>query len=150
MKCPFCGDEDTQVKDSRPAEEGSAIRRRRRCNSCGARFSTFERIQLRDISVVKRDRSSQIFNRDKIYKSIAIALQKRPVTQEKIEQIVSSIVRRIETLGEAEVPSSAIGEMVMQSLQITDTVAYVRFASVYRNFTEASDFSDFVKDEGFN
>jgi transcriptional repressor NrdR len=146
MKCPFCHDEHTQVKDSRPAEENAAIRRRRSCENCGARFTTFERIQLRDIQVIKNNRTRQPFNRDKLLNSITVALQKRPITQEKIEQITSSLVRQIETIGEAEVPTSTIGEMVMHTLKQTDNIAYVRFASVYRNFEEVRDFTDFIKD----
>ena len=144
MRCPFCGHDDTQVKDSRPTEDNSAIRRRRFCPACGSRFTTFERVQLRDLVVVKKDGSKEPFDRDKIARSIAIAVRKRPVEPERVERIVSGIVRRLESLGESEIPSTVVGEMVMDALSTLDPVAYVRFASVYRNFREAKDFEDFV------
>jgi transcriptional repressor NrdR len=144
MRCPFCGHDDTQVKDSRPTEDNSAIRRRRFCPSCGSRFTTFERVQLRDLVVVKKNGQKEPFDRDKLARSIAIAVRKRPVEPERVERIVSGIVRRLESLGESEIPSTVVGEMVMDALSTLDPVAYVRFASVYRNFREAKDFEDFV------
>jgi transcriptional repressor NrdR len=144
MRCPFCGHEDTQVKDSRPTEDGASIRRRRHCTGCGARFTTFERVQLRELVVVKKNGVRAPFDREKLQRSIAIAVRKRPVEPERIERLVNSIQRRLESLGEPEVPSQVIGEMVMDSLASLDPVAYVRFASVYRNFREAKDFEDFV------
>ena len=144
MRCPFCGHEDTQVKDSRPTEDGSAIRRRRSCAGCGQRFSTVERVQLREIMVVKSDGRRQMFDRDKLARSVRTALRKRPVEDERIEQIVNGIVRKLEASGEADVSSAAIGEIVMETLKDIDAVAYVRFASVYRNFTEAKDFEAFL------
>ncbi len=144
MRCPFCGHNDTQVKDSRPTEDNAAIRRRRYCPECGARWTTFERVQLREIMVVKKDGDKELFDRDKLSRSLKIALQKRPVDEEQIERIVNSIQRRLESLGETEVPSKVIGEIVMDVLADLDQVAYVRFASVYRNFREAKDFEDFV------
>lgn len=144
MKCPFCGAEDTQVKDSRPAEDGAAIRRRRFCPACGQRFTTVERTQLRELTVVKSDGRRVVFDRDKLARSIRIALRKRPVDDDKIERIVNGIQRRLETEGETEIPSRKIGEIVMESLKALDQVAYVRFASVYRNFNEAKDFQAFL------
>jgi len=144
MRCPFCGHDDTQVKDSRPTEDNSAIRRRRFCPACGSRFTTFERVQLRDLVVVKKNNVKEPFDRDKIARSIAIAVRKRPVEPERVERIVSGIVRRLESLGETEISSTVVGEMVMDALSTLDPVAYVRFASVYRNFREAKDFEDFV------
>ncbi len=144
MRCPFCGHDDTQVKDSRPTEDGSAIRRRRACAGCGQRFSTVERVQLREIMVVKSDGTRQLFDRDKLARSVRIALRKRPVDEERIEQIVNGIVRKLEASGEADVTSAMIGSIVMDTLKQIDAVAYVRFASVYRNFTEAKDFEEFL------
>ncbi|MCQ4158967.1 transcriptional regulator NrdR [Roseomonas sp. GC11] len=144
MRCPFCGSEDTQVKDSRPADDGAAIRRRRSCPSCGARFTTFERVTLRELTVVKSDQRRVPFDRDKLARSIRIALRKRPVDEDRIERIVNGIQRRLEAEGESEISSRAIGEMVMETLKELDQVAYVRFASVYRNFGEASDFRAFL------
>jgi len=144
MRCPFCGNEDTQVKDSRPSEDGSSIRRRRFCAGCGARFTTFERVQLRELTVAKSDGRRVAFDREKLKRSIEIALRKRPVDEERIERIVNSIQRRLESSGENEVPSKTIGEMVMEALKGLDPVAYVRFASVYRNFREAKDFEEFL------
>ena len=148
MRCPFCGHDDTQVKDSRPTEDNSAIRRRRFCPSCGSRFTTFERVQLRDLVVVKKNGVKEQFDRDKLARSIAIAVRKRPVEPERVERIVSGIVRRLESLGESEIPSTVVGEMVMDALSTLDPVAYVRFASVYRNFREAKDFEQFVGQMG--
>ena len=140
MRCPFCGHDDTQVKDSRPTEDHAAIRRRRYCSACGARWTTFERVHLRG------ERAP--FDRDKLFRSLRIALRKRPVDDDRIERIVNSIQRRLETLGESEIPSKVIGEMAMEQLSQLDQVAYVRFASVYRNFREAKDFEEFVESLG--
>jgi transcriptional repressor NrdR len=144
MRCPFCAGEDSQVKDSRPTEDGGAIRRRRQCPACGARFTTFERVQLREMAVLKKSGEKEIFDRDKLARSIQIACRKRPIEPEKIERLVSGIVRRLESMGEAEIDATSIGQAVMEGLQGLDTVAYVRFASVYRDFREAKDFEDFV------
>jgi len=144
MRCPFCGHPDTQVKDSRPTEDNAAIRRRRSCSECGARWTTFERVQLRELIIVKKDGEKEPFDRDKLTRSLKIALQKRQVEEEKIERIGNSIQRKLETLGETEVPSKVIGEIVMDQLADLDQVAYVRFASVYRNFREAKDFEAFI------
>ena len=151
MRCPFCAHDDSQVKDSRPTEDNTAIRRRRQCESCGARFTTFERVQLRDIVVVKTDESRETFDRSKIEQSVALACRKRGIAQERLDQLVSGIQRQIETLGESEVASKVIGEMVMEGLRQLDSVAYIRFASVYRDFGEAKDFEEFastVRDVG--
>jgi transcriptional repressor NrdR len=144
MRCPFCGSEDTQVKDSRPADDGAAIRRRRSCPACGARFTTFERVTLRELTVVKSDNRRVPFDREKLARSIRIALRKRPVDEDRIERIVNGIQRRLEAEGESEITSRAIGETVMETLKELDPVAYVRFASVYRNFREAKDFQAFL------
>ncbi len=144
MRCPFCGDLETQVKDSRPTEDNTAIRRRRFCPACGSRFTTFERVQLRELTVIKRDESRTPFDREKLIRSIQIAVRKRPVEPERVERMVNGIVRRMESSGESEIRSTAIGEMVMDALSQLDPVAYVRFASVYRNFREAKDFEDFI------
>ena len=144
MRCPFCSFIDTQVKDSRPSQDHAAIRRRRFCPSCGSRFTTFERVQLRELTVVKRDDSRTPFERDKLMRSINIATRKRPVDPEDIERMVNGIVRRLETLGENDVTSTVIGELVMDGLSQLDSIAYVRFASVYRNFRETKDFEDFI------
>ena len=144
MRCPFCSHENSQVKDSRPAEDGSSIRRRRQCEDCGARFTTFERVQLRDLTVVKSGSRREPFDRTKLERSIAIACRKRPVPQERIERLVTSIQRQIETSGESEVDSTRIGELVMNGLMALDPVAYIRFASVYKDFTEARDFEEFA------
>ncbi|MBO6559075.1 MULTISPECIES: transcriptional regulator NrdR [Nisaea] len=146
MRCPFCGHTDTQVKDSRPTEDSAAIRRRRFCPACGARFTTFERVQLRELTVVKKTGKRAPFDRDKLVRSIQIAMRKRPVDPERVERMVTSIVRRLESMGEAEIPSEVIGQMVMESLANLDQVAYVRFASVYKNFREAKDFEEFVEE----
>ena len=140
MRCPNCASLDTQVKDSRPTEDSSVIRRRRVCLACNFRFTTFERVQLRELTVIKRNGRRVPFDRDKLLRSVQIALRKRPVEPERIEQVVSRIVRELETMGEAEVSSETIGELVMDNLRRLDDVAYVRFASVYRNFREAKDF----------
>ena len=148
MRCPFCGHNDTQVKDSRPTEESATIRRRRRCPECSSRFTTFERVQLRELSVVKSDGEKVLFERDKLLRSLQIALRKRPVEEDRMERIVNSIQRRLETLGESEIPTKVIGEMVMEHLAELDQVAFVRFASVYRNFREAKDFEAFIGNLG--
>ena len=144
MRCPFCGSDETQVKDSRPTEDNSAIRRRRYCPSCGSRFTTFERIQLRELTVVKSNNQRVPFDRDKLFRSILVSLRKRPVDPDRVERMVNGIVRRLESLGESEIPSQVIGELVMDGLSNLDPVAYVRFASVYRNFREAKDFEEFI------
>lgn len=144
MRCPFCGNEDTQVKDSRPTEDNATIRRRRYCPSCGSRFTTFERVQLRELSVIKRNGDKSPFDRDKLMKSMQISLRKRPIDEPQIERIVNSIQRRLETSGETEITTKAIGEIVMETLKDLDPVAYVRFASVYRDFHEAQDFNEFI------
>ncbi|HEY0111625.1 MAG TPA: transcriptional regulator NrdR [Allosphingosinicella sp.] len=144
MRCPFCSHENSQVKDSRPAEDGSSIRRRRQCEDCGARFTTFERVQLRDLTVVKAGSRREPFERGKLERSIAIACRKRPVPQERIDRLVSSIQRQIETTGDSEIDSSRIGGMVMDGLKALDPVAYIRFASVYKDFREARDFEEFA------
>jgi transcriptional repressor NrdR len=144
MRCPFCGNEDTQVKDSRPTDDNSAIRRRRQCTNCGARFTTFERVQLRELIVVKSNGQREPFDRDKLLGSMQISLRKRPVDAERLERVVNGIVRRLESSGESEIPTSVIGEAVMDALGSLDKVAYIRFASVYRNFREAKDFETFV------
>jgi len=151
MRCPFCAHEDSQVKDSRPTEDNTAIRRRRQCEGCGARFTTFERVQLRDIIVVKSNESREPFDRTKIEQSVALACRKRDVPQERLDRLVSGIQRQVETLGDGEVTTKAIGEMVMDGLRQLDSVAYIRFASVYRDFGEARDFEEFasnVRDVG--
>ncbi len=145
MRCPFCGSDDTQVKDSRPTEDNTAIRRRRHCIACESRFTTFERVQLRDLMVVKKSGARAPFDREKLLRSISIALRKRPVEPDRIERIVNGIQRRLESRGETDIQSSVIGEMVMDALAGLDQVAYVRFASVYRNFREAKDFENFVE-----
>lgn len=142
MRCPYCSGENTQVKDSRPTEENAAIRRRRICPDCGGRFTTFERVQLRELVVVKRSGRKVPFDRDKLVKSVEIALRKRPVEAERIERMVSGIVRQLESAGEAEVGSAEVGELVMEGLRGLDPVAYIRFASVYRDFREAADFHE--------
>ncbi|WP_455373922.1 transcriptional regulator NrdR [Limibacillus halophilus] len=144
MRCPFCGNDDTQVKDSRPTEDHSTIRRRRQCANCGARFTTFERVQLRELTVIKGSGKREPFDREKLMRSMRIALQKRPVELDRVERVANSIQRRLETSGETEIESKTIGQMVMDALSQLDQVAYVRFASVYRNFHEARDFEEFV------
>ena len=144
MRCPYCAHEDSQVKDSRPTEDGAAIRRRRQCEGCSARFTTFERIQLRDVMILKSEGRRELLDRDKLLHSVSIACRKRPIDGERIERLVSSIQRRLETSGDSEVESARIGEMVMDGLKGLDSVAYIRFASVYKDFTEAKDFEEFA------
>ncbi len=144
MRCPFCSNEDSQVKDSRPTEDNTAIRRRRICEQCGSRFTTFERIQLRDLVVVKSKGQKENFDRDKMFRSLSLALRKRNIDNEKIEKIVNAIVRKLENSGETEIKSNIIGQYIMEALMHLDQVAYVRFASVYKNFREAKDFEDFL------
>lgn len=146
MKCPFCGSADTQVKDSRNTDDDTAVRRRRECPECGQRFTTFEHVQLRDLMVVKKNGERVMFDRDKLAKSIYIAVRKRPISSERVEKIVNSIQRRLESTGEIEFTSTQIGEMVMESLATLDRVAYIRFASVYKDFREAKDFENFLAD----
>jgi transcriptional repressor NrdR len=147
MLCPFCGSEDTQVKDSRPAEDGAAIRRRRLCGACGARFTTFERVQLREINIVKRSGRKSVFDRDKLERSFEIALRKRDVDKDEVARAINDIVRKLEGNADGDVPSQTVGELVMQALARLDQVAYIRYASVYRNFDEATDFEAFVEKE---
>ncbi len=144
MRCPFCGADDTQVKDSRPTEDNAAIRRRRFCVKCDARFTTFERVQLRDMMVIKRNGEKEIFDRDKLLRSMKIALRKRPIDDERIEQITNTAVRQLESLGESEVSAARIGEEIMDALRKLDHVAYVRYASVYKDFRSPGDFEEFV------
>ena len=144
MRCPYCMNADTQVKDSRPTEENTVIRRRRVCADCGGRFTTFERIQLRELTIIKNTGRKVPFDRDKLMRSVQVALRKRPVEPERIERMVSGIVRRLENLGESEIQAKMVGELVMEGLYALDQVAYVRFASVYRNFREAKDFEEFL------
>ena len=144
MRCPFCGHDDSQVKDSRPTEDGAAIRRRRQCEGCAARFTNFERIQLRELTVLKSEDRREPFDREKLMRSVAIAARKRPIEPARIEKLVTGIQRRLETLGDTEVTSARIGEMVMDGLKGLDSVAYIRFASVYRDFSEARDFEAFA------
>ena len=144
MRCPFCSNQDSQVKDSRPTEDNTAIRRRRICDQCGSRFTTFERIQLRDLIVIKSNEQKESFDRDKMYRSIALALRKRNISQETIEKIINAIVRKLENSGDTEIKANIIGEYIMEALSHLDQVAYVRFASVYKNFREAKDFEDFL------
>ena len=151
MRCPFCAHDDSQVKDSRPTEDNTSIRRRRQCDSCGGRFTTFERVQLREVTVIKSGDRREPFDRGKLEQSVTLACRKRGIAQERLDQLVSGIQRQVETAGEGEVPSSRIGEMVMEGLRQLDSVAYIRFASVYRDFSEARDFEEFasnVRDVG--
>ena len=148
MRCPYCGNDDTQVKDSRPTEDSNAIRRRRICNACGGRFTTFERVQLRELLVVKKSGRKVPFDRDKLTRSVGTALRKRDVEPERVERMISGVVRQLESLGEAEVTSDQIGEFVMEGLKGLDNVAFVRFASVYKNFSKADDFSSFLTKMG--
>ena len=150
MRCPFCGELESQVKDSRPSEDGAAIRRRRMCPSCGGRFTTFERVQLRELTIVKRSGRRTPFDREKLMRSISIALRKRPVDPERVEKMVSGIVRQLESLGETEIPSHVVGELIMKALKSLDEVAYVRYASVYRDFRDPREFSRFLGEEGLN
>lgn len=147
MRCPFCNSEDTQVKDSRQAEDGSAVRRRRLCGSCGGRFTTFERVQLRELTVVKKTGRRVAFDRDKLARSIMIALQKRPVEPERVEQMISGVVRQLESAGNSDISSDQVGELVMEGLSRLDKVAYVRYASVYRDFRATEDFEAFIEEE---
>jgi transcriptional repressor NrdR len=144
MRCPFCGHEDSQVKDSRPTEDGAAIRRRRQCEGCAARFTTFERIQLRELFVLKSDGRRESFDREKLLRSIAVATRKRPIDPVRLEKLVSGIQRQLETSGDPEIRAQQIGQMVMEGLKGLDSVAYIRFASVYKDFTEAKDFEEFA------
>jgi transcriptional repressor NrdR len=144
LRCPFCGHEASQVKDSRPTEDGAAIRRRRQCEACAARFTTFERIQLRELTVLKSEDKREPFERDKLIRSVSLACRKRPIDATQIEKLVSGIQRQLETLGDTDIPSQRIGEMVMEGLKGLDSVAYIRFASVYRDFREAKDFEAFA------
>jgi len=148
MRCPFCGHDETQVKDSRPSEDGAAIRRRRLCPSCEGRFTTFERVQLRELTILKRSGRRTPFERDKLARSISIAIRKRPLEPERVERMISAITRQLESMGETELPSSTIGELVMKHLKQLDDVAYVRYASVYRDFKETDDFARFLGEEG--
>jgi transcriptional repressor NrdR len=150
MRCPFCGELESQVKDSRPSEDGAAIRRRRMCPSCGGRFTTFERVQLRELTIVKRSGRRTPFDREKLMRSIGIALRKRPVDPDRVEKMVSGIVRQLESLGETEIPSHVVGEMLMKALKSLDEVAYVRYASVYRDFRDPREFSRFLGEEGLS
>jgi transcriptional repressor NrdR len=144
MRCPFCGHDDSQVKDSRPTEDNGAIRRRRQCEGCGGRFTTFERIQLRELTVVKSEGKRESFDREKLERSLSVACRKRPVDSAQIEKLASAIQRQLETLGESEIETKRIGEFVMDGLKALDSVAYIRFASVYKDFSEARDFEDFA------
>ena len=144
MRCPFCNHEDTQVKDSRPSEDGSSIRRRRFCPACNSRFTTFERVQLRELTVVKSNSERRLFDRDKIARSMAIALRKRPVDADSVEMAINRIVQKLESEGESDIPTRRIGALVMDELKKLDAVAYIRYASVYRDFGEAKDFEKFV------
>lgn len=146
MKCPFCANPNTSVKDSRAADENATIRRRRHCPECQGRFSTVEHVQLLNLKVKKKNGETEPFKREKLVESLKIALHKRPIESERIEKVINGIIRQLEVLGDVEIPTEAIGEMVMDTLKELDSVAYVRFASVYRNFHEASDFKSFVKD----
>ncbi|WP_374599330.1 transcriptional regulator NrdR [Brevundimonas sp.] len=150
MKCPFCGHADTQVKDSRPSDDGAAIRRRRSCPQCNGRFTTFERVQLRELMILKRNGRRAPFDRDKLERSLGIALRKRPVQPEQVEQMVSRIVRQLESLGETEIHSSTVGDFIMKALKSVDEVAYVRYASVYKDFRATGDFARFLGDEGLD
>ncbi|MDP3658458.1 transcriptional regulator NrdR [Phenylobacterium sp.] len=150
MRCPFCGHAESQVKDSRPSEDGASIRRRRLCPECGGRFTTFERVQLRELTIVKRSGRRTPFDREKLVRSISIATRKRPVDPERVERMVNAITRQLESQGETELPSSVVGELVMKSLKALDDVAYVRYASVYRDFRETEDFARFLGQEGLN
>lgn len=149
MRCPFCGADNTAVKDSRPAEENTAVRRRRSCDVCGGRFTTFERVQLREVTVIKRDGKRVAFDREKVARSVKIALRKRPVDNEQVDQLVSGIIRKLESFGETEVESYRIGELVMSALKEVDPVGYVRYASVYKDFSNPADFAQFIEGARF-
>jgi len=148
MRCPFCGHAESQVKDSRPSENGDAIRRRRHCPACGGRFTTFERVQLRELTILKRSGRRTPFDREKLVRSISVAIRKRPIDPERVERMVNAIVRQLEQLGETEIASTVVGELVMKALKALDEVAYVRYASVYRDFRQTGDFADFLSREG--
>lgn len=148
MRCPFCGHAESQVKDSRPSEDGAAIRRRRLCPECGGRFTTFERVQLRELTIMKRSGRRTPFDREKLVRSVAVATRKRPIEPDRVERMINSIVRQLESQGETELPSSVVGEMVMKALKSLDEVAYVRYASVYRDFRQTEDFARFLSEEG--
>ncbi|HEY5106183.1 MAG TPA: transcriptional regulator NrdR [Caulobacteraceae bacterium] len=148
MRCPFCGELESQVKDSRPSEDGAAIRRRRLCPQCGGRFTTFERVQLRELTILKRSGRRAPFDREKLVRSISIAMRKRPVEAERVERMVNGIVRQLESMGETELASHVVGEMVMKALKSLDDVGYVRYASVYRDFRQTEDFANFLSEEG--
>ena len=150
MRCPFCGHLESQVKDSRPSEDGAAIRRRRLCPDCGGRFTTFERVQLRELTILKRSGRRNPFDREKLVRSVAVATRKRPVDAERVERMINGIVRQLESQGETELASSVVGEMVMKALKSLDEVAYVRYASVYRDFRETQDFARFLGKEGLS
>jgi transcriptional repressor NrdR len=150
MRCPFCGHVESQVKDSRPSEDGAAIRRRRSCPECNGRFTTFERVQLRELTIVKRSGRRTPFDRDKLVRSVSHALRKRPIDPEQTERMISRLVRQLESRGETEIPSTVVGEMVLKALKALDEVAYVRFASVYRNFEQTEDFARFLSAEGLS
>jgi transcriptional repressor NrdR len=150
MRCPFCGHEESQVKDSRPTEDGAVIRRRRSCPQCDGRFTTFERVQLRELTIVKRTGRRQPFEREKLARSISLAIRKRPVDPDQLERMISGIVRQLESMGETEIPSTVVGEMVMKALKALDDVAYVRYASVYRDFRQTEDFARFLGEEGLS
>ena len=150
MRCPFCAHDDTQVKDSRPTEDNAAIRRRRQCGQCGARFTTFERVQLRELVIIKRAGRRVPFERAKLERSIEVALRKRPVEPDRVERMISGIVRQLESLGETEIPSSIVGDFIMKGLKGVDEVAYVRYASVYKDFRATGDFARFLGDEGLD
>ena len=150
MRCPFCGHMESQVKDSRPSEDGAAIRRRRLCPECGGRFTTFERVQLRELTILKRSGRRSPFDREKLVRSIAIATRKRPIDAERVDRMVNGIVRQLESMGETELASSTIGELIMKHLKQLDDVAYVRYASVYRDFRETEDFARFLGEEGLS
>lgn len=150
MRCPFCGHMESQVKDSRPSEDGAAIRRRRLCPECGGRFTTFERVQLRELTIVKRSGRRTPFDREKLARSVALPLRKRQIDAERVDRLINGIVRQLESMGETELPSSVVGEMVMKSLKALDDVAYVRYASVYRDFRHTDDFAQFLNEEGLS
>ena len=150
MRCPFCGSPDSQVKDSRPSEDNAAIRRRRLCPECGGRFTTFERVQLRELTIVKRSGRRNPFDREKLVRSISVAIRKRPVDPDRMERLVNAIVRQLENMGETEIPSTVVGEMIMKALKTLDDVAYVRYASVYRDFRQTHDFARFLGEEGLS
>jgi len=148
MKCPYCGHADTQVKDSRPSEDGLTIRRRRFCPECNSRFTTFERVQLRELTLVKKNGERRMFDRDKLLRSIQIAVRKRPVTADQVDQLVTRVTQKLESMGEQEIPTNTVGKVVMEELKAIDTVAYIRFASVYKDFREAKDFEDIAHELG--